>query len=463
LHERLRSGAPGVDEVLHGGLPADAINLIVGLPGTGKTLLAQHYVFTNATVERPAVYLSTVSEPFEKIVRYGQTLDFFDTDAVGRRVFYEDLGGALLKDGTRATLEQIDQIVNKHEPGLLVIDSFKPFSALADSRSEYRRFLHELAARLSIRPVTSLWLGEYAAGDMSSAPEFAIADAVIWLTSGRYEQREIRLLQVLKLRGSGFLSGKHAYRLSANGMRVFPRLADAAEQREYRLEERWVSSGVKTLDPVLGRGYRAGSSTLVVGPSGIGKTVLGLHFVLEGAHEKGGAVFATFDENPSQIAGTAAGFGWSFEAASVQLLYRSAVDLHLDEWFYELLEVVESQEIRRVFIDGLGSLRAAAHDPMRFQEYLYSLVQRFARRGVTMMMSLESPELFGVTRLTDLPLSQIADNVLVLQFVRRDGDYRRAITVLKSRATKTEPRMNEYTIGSQGIELKRQQEARPTR
>src|SRR4029079_9446462 len=92
MNDRLSSGEPHLDEVLGGGLPADAINMLVGLPGTGKTILAQQYVFANATPERPAVYLSTVSEPFDKILRYGQTLGFFDPKAVGRSVFYDDLG-----------------------------------------------------------------------------------------------------------------------------------------------------------------------------------------------------------------------------------------------------------------------------------------------------------------------------------------------------------------------------------
>ena len=453
MSERLPSGVPGLDEVLDGGLPANAINLIVGLPGTGKTLLAQQYLFENATIDRPAVYLSTISEPLDKIVRYGQTLGFFDADAVGRSVFFEDLGGALLKDGVPAALERVEQIINQREPEMLVIDSFKPLAVFADSRPEYRRFLYELAVRVSIRPLNNLWLGEYTATDIATAPEFAIADAVIWLTSIRYEQREIRQLQVLKLRGSGFPSGRHSYRLSADGMSVFPRLADPAEQVEYKFETRHVSSGVKSLDSVLGRGYRAGSSTLVIGPSGAGKTVLGLHFALEGAREGDTTVFATFDENPSQIAAAAASFGWSFDVPEIHLVYRSAVDLHLDEWVYELLELVESGDVRRVFIDGLANLRAAAQDPTRFQEYLYSLVQRFARNAVTFMMSLESAELFAPSRLTDVPLSQIADNVLVLQFVHRDGEYRRALTVLKSRGAKTEPRLSEYTIGSNGIEL----------
>ncbi|HEY2437317.1 MAG TPA: ATPase domain-containing protein, partial [Solirubrobacteraceae bacterium] len=450
MPERLRTGAVGLDEVLDGGLPANAINLIVGLPGTGKTLLAQQCVFKNATVDRPAVYLSTVSEPFEKLVRYGQTLTYFDPDAVGQSVFYEDVGAPLLQHGVRAALERVQEIIDQRDPQLLVIDSFKPFAGLAESPSDYRRLLHEFAGRLSIRPLTSLWLGEYAVDEVASAPEFAIADAVVWLTSNRYDQREIRLLEVFKLRGSRFRSGKHSYRLSADGMRVFPRLADPADQATYEFEHQRISSGVESLDTVLGHGYRAGSSTLIVGPSGAGKTLFGLHFAFEGARAGGGTLLATFDENPSQIAGAAAGFGWSLDEADVKLMYRSAVDLHLDEWVHELLGLVEKREIQRVVIDGLGRLEAASHDPVRFQEYVYSMLQRFARRGVSLMMSLESSELFGPPRLTDLPLSQMADNVLLLQFILRDSEYRRAITVLKTRTGKTEPKLSEYTIGSNG-------------
>ncbi|MCA1701336.1 MAG: hypothetical protein LC790_21525 [Actinobacteria bacterium] len=364
--ERLASGAAGLDEVLCGGLPANAINLIVGLPGSGKTLLAQQYVFTNATVERPAVYLATVSEPFEKIVRYGQGLSFFDTDAVGEGVFYEDVGAALLEGGLGAVLERVKDVLEQYEPGVLVIDSFKPFASFAESPSEHRGFVHELAARLSVRAVTSFWIGEYSAAEMSSAAEFAV--------------------------------------------------------------------------------------TLVAGPSGAGKTVLGLHFVFAGVRRGESTVLATLEENPSQLARAASGFGWSLQAPEVHLMYRSAVDLYLDEWVYDLLELIDSQEARRVFIDGLANLRAAA-EPVRFREYLYSLVQRCSRQGVNLMMSIETAELFGATRLTEGALSQMADSVVLLQFLRRDGEYRRAMTILKSRGAKMEPRMHVYTIGATGIEL----------
>jgi circadian clock protein KaiC len=459
MTERLRSGAAGLDEVLDGGLPAHGINLIVGLPGTGKTMLAQQCAFENAVADAPAVYVSTIAEPFPKIVRYGQTLSFFDVEAVGRTVFYEEVGNALLHEGLTGARERLEGILAEREPALLVIDSLKAFATLAGSGQEYRRFLHELAGRLSIRPITSLWLGEYAVNDVAAAPEFAIADAVVWLTTGRYEQRETRLLQVLKLRGSDFLSGRHAYRLSAHGMRVFPRLADPAAQAEYQPDASRISSGVPWLDEALGQGLRVGSSTLATGPSGVGKTVLGLHFAFADAGRRDGTtVFATFDENPSQISEAAAGFGWSFERPEMRLIYRSAVDLYLDEWVYDFLEVVAARDTRRVFIDGLGSLRIAAHDVTRFQEYLYSLVQRFARSGVTVMMSLETADLFGSARLPDVPLSQMADNVLLLRFLREDGGFRRALTVLKSRGSRSEPQTHAYTVGASGIELREPQQ-----
>jgi circadian clock protein KaiC len=450
--ERLATGVPGLDEILGGGLPANAINLILGVPGSGKTLLAQQHVFANATAGRPAVYMPTVSEPFEKLVRYGQSLSFFDPDAVGRRVFYEDVGSALLQRGLAGVLDRVKAVLAEYEPGLLVIDSFKPFSSFAESPSAHRQFLYELAARLSVRPMASLWVGEYSAADMPSAPEFAVADAVLSLTATQHEERESRMLQVLKLRGSDFLSGRHAYRLSADGIRVFPRLADAADSAEYRFADGRVSTGAEMLDAILGGGYRPGSATLIAGPPGAGKTVLGLHFMLEGGRQAAPSILATLEENPSQLERAASSFGWSLTNSRIHFMYRSAVDLYLDEWVYDLLELIDATKARRIFIDGLASLRLAAGEPVRFREYIYSLVQRCSRQNVNVVMSLESPQIFGVTTLTDVALSQLADNVILLQLIRSEGRYRRSMTVLKSRAIRTEPSLHEYSIGAHGIE-----------
>ena len=139
MEERGTSGDDGLDLILGGGLPLNGINLIMGLPGSGKTLLCQQLMFARATEERPAIYLSTVSEPFEKILRYAQTLSFFDRDAIGRSVFYEDLGPAVAgEDGLAAVTERIAALIKERRPGIIAIDSFKALAAFADDARAFR-------------------------------------------------------------------------------------------------------------------------------------------------------------------------------------------------------------------------------------------------------------------------------------------------------------------------------------
>jgi circadian clock protein KaiC len=194
VSDRLLSGHEPLDVVLGGGLPANAISLIMGLPGTGKTIIAQQYVFQNGGPERPAVYFSTASEPLEKIVRFGQSLDFFDRSAIGRSVFYEDLGETVSDDGLAGVTRQLTAVLRERHPRLIVIDSFKALSAFADSHREFRKFLHELAGTLTAFPVSSLWIGEYQEDETGSLAEFAVADAILALEAERIGQREIRFL-----------------------------------------------------------------------------------------------------------------------------------------------------------------------------------------------------------------------------------------------------------------------------
>jgi circadian clock protein KaiC len=450
---RLSSGNERLDAILGGGFPAHAINLIVGPPGSGKTILAQQYVFHNATPERPAMFLTTVSEPLEKVLRYGQTMAFFDADVVGQAVFYDDLGELLGSQGLSGVLERIDELVKKHRPGMMVIDSFKALHPYAADQGEFRRFLHSLSGRLSAFPVTSLWIGEYDLADLTSIPEFAVADAIVNLSSVATGQRELRVLQVLKLRGSGFLSGKHAYRLSAAGIDVFPRLADPADSAIYLLPQERVSSGIPVLDTMLADGYWPGAATLVAGPSGSGKTLIGLHFVVSGASRGEPGIIATFQENPTQLQRIAQGFGWSLAADGIELLYRSPVDLYVDQWVYELLAAIERTGARRVMIDSLGDLAFAAGDEVRYREYLYSLVQRCSRLGISVLMTFEVPELFQLVRLSDIGISHVSDNVVVLQYLRQRSEVKRTLMVLKSRASLHQPQIREFVITREGITL----------
>ncbi|WP_017973285.1 ATPase domain-containing protein [Actinopolyspora halophila] len=453
MNERISTGSTRLDQVTGGGLPANAINVIMGLPGTGKTLMAQQCVFHNADPERPVVYLSTASEPFEKILRYVQSLTFFDPALIGNGIVYDELGSTLVKRGLPGVNERVNEIIREYRPGILVIDSFKALGPYAETNTEFRNFLHDLAATQSVFPVTSLWLGEYESEEMATAPEFAVADTIIELSSQRDFARSSRTLQVHKLRGGDFLSGSHAYRLSSDGVETYPRLADSAVQGSYRRAQQRASSGIQALDDMLDQGYRVGSSTLMAGPTGIGKTLMGLHFLFGGLGPDERGMIATFQEDPTQLEQILNGFGWSLDTEQVALKYQAPVDLYLDKWVYELLDTIEQTQAKRVFIDSLTDLESAASDSSRFDEFLYSLLHRCSRNNVSVMMSYEVRDLFGVTRLSDKAASNIADNVVLLQYTPVESAVYRSLTVLKTRGSTHDPAIRPFDITQHGIVL----------
>ncbi len=448
--ERLSSGGGRLDEILDGGLPANAINLIIGLPGTGKTMLAQQYAFVNASTLRPALYMTTASEPLDKLIRYGQAMTFFDAGSVGSAVFYQDLGPVLQQHGLEAALGEIVSALRDRRPGFLVIDSFKALETYAADALEFRRFVVEFAGRLSAMPMNAFWVGEYDRDEIADRPEFAVADSIIALSSDRAGDRTLRSLQVIKLRGSDFRSGAHAYRLAADGLRVFPRLADAAIQADYDLSSRRLSTGNTALDEMLGGGLWPGSTTLVAGPSGSGKTLTALQFVRAGVSAGERGLLASLQENPTQLARVSRGYGWTLDE-NVELMFRSPVDVYIDEWVYDLLDAIERIGARRVAIDSLSDLRITSPDDIRFHEYIYSLIQRCSLHGITLLMTHEIHDLFGTSSIMESQISHLADNLVLLRYRAEDGAVERTATVLKTRASKHDPRMRRFEITEHGI------------
>jgi circadian clock protein KaiC len=455
LIDRLPSGNARLDEILNGGLLKNAINLIVGVPGSGKTILSQQFAFQNATAKHPALYLSTLSEPLDKILRFGETLTLFDHKAIEEgRVIYEDIGHVLGDDGLESILEAIDGYMKEVRPGIVVIDSFRAFAAVSHDTTEFRRFLYSLTRLLGATATTAVWNAPYTREQAMDAAEFAVADSIISLDIKLVGARELRVMQVLKLRGSSYRSGEHSYRITAAGFDVFPRLADVQDASLYKLSGERSSTGIEALDKVLGEGgYWTGAATMVAGPSGIGKTLMGLHFLFKGAESGEPGILATFQENETQLTRVANSFGWSFKDTGVHVLSRSVVDIYIDEWVYQLLDLIEQTGAKRVVIDSLPDVMTAAADPTRFREWMFSLTQRLERAGISMMMIVEVPELFQLRRISEQGLSHLADNVVLLQYVQEGPELARALTVLKTRAMHHHPVVHRYEITEKGFVL----------
>lgn len=449
--DRISSGNANLDLILGGGFPANAIHVVMGAPGTGKTILAEQLAFQNATSDRPALYLTTFSEPLPKFLSFLQEYAFADPSRIGTDVIYDNLGGTLERHPERLS-ERVGELLQQHRPKVLVIDSFKAIADVMPDTVTWRRELYHLAGLLSAYSATSLWVGEYTAEMTARLPEFAVADGIVELSRTQRGARDFRFLRVLKLRGSGFLNGLHAVRLTKAGLHVYPRLVTPAVALDYHPIEERVNSGVEGLDAMIETGWLRGTSTLVRGPSGAGKTLLCVQFLIEGVRRGEPCLLVNFEESPVQLARTMKHMGWAPEdllkAGRIDLFYTSPVELQIDTIIGELFDRIRTQGVRRLAFDGLADLAITADDPLRIRDYLFALTQQLAVDRITSMFTIQES---GTGQSIDLPeVSYLGDNVVRLEMSLGE-DLSRTIRVLKSRGSAHDGRRHPLVIGRGGI------------
>ena len=451
--ERMKSGNAEADYILGGGFPMNSINIIMGHPGSGKTIFAEQLIFDNASDDRPILYFTTLSEPLPKVVRYLQGFSFFDEAKLGSQVIYDDIGARLAQDGVGALLPILQEAIRTLSPKIIVIDSFKAVHDLAPSVAERRRLVYEMTALLTAYGTTAFLLGEYTEDDILRYPEFAVADGIVEMSRRRLGNRDERYFRVYKLRGSRYLEGAHAFRITESGLDIYPRLVSPPLPEGYEPATERISTGVQGLDEMLGGGVWRGTTTLLAGPSGAGKTTIGLQFALEGARQGEPSLYMNFQENPSQLMRTIRNLGVDLEKAQAQgldLVYASPVELQIDSIIVDMFRRIQQRRVRRLVIDALGDLASAATDPQRLHDYLYALVQHFAVSTITSILNLETSGNMIPGQGLQNAMSYLSDNVVLLTV---DGEERsrRAIRVLKTRGSAHDTRVREVQISAAGL------------
>lgn len=451
--ERLSTGIAQLDTILGGGLPRQSVNIVMGLPGSGKTILAQQLAFANGTAERPALYLTTVSEPLAKVVTYLQELEFADVARLGSDVRYESLA-ATLRERPEGLTDAVAELLQEHRPGVIIIDSFKATMDLIPNPARWRNTVFDLAGLLAAYDVLGLWVGEYPHEAVAQLPEFAVADGILEMRRTQIGSRDDRFLQVIKLRGSGFRDGEHAFTLSRRGLTVFPRLVGPPAGRYEPAMER-LQTGIDGLDAMIESGWLRGTSTLVVGPSGAGKTMLGLHFLRHGVEGGEPGLLVNFQESPSQLLRAMKSLRWATDEllrpTGLDVFYTSPVELQIDTIIQEVMQRIERQGVRRVVIDALGDLEKAAGDASRFSDYIYALTQELARRRITSLLVLEGPgtTVHGQIR-PGTDVSYMSDNILLLS-MDLDDDLSRNIRIVKTRGSAHDGTRHRLRINARGI------------
>jgi circadian clock protein KaiC len=449
---RVTTGNPQADLILGGGFPAHSINVVMGQPGTGKTIFAEQLLFHNATEGRPVLYVTTLSEPLSKVVSYVQGFSFFDDQRIGTSVLYDDIGQLLIDEGPSGLVPWLTEIIKTVRPRVLIIDSFRAIHDLATSASEMRRVIANLGGLLSAYDVTVFLLGEYTGADIDRFPEFALADGIVEMARERLTTRDERFFRVLKLRGSGYREGQHAFRITSHGLDMYPRLVTPRIPEGYQLSLERVPTGVPGLDEMLDGGLWCGSATLLVGPTGSGKTTVALQFALEGVRNGVSSLYVNFQENPAQLGRSILGLGMQPDEArerGLHLMYVSPVELQIDSIILEIFEHVKRGQIQRVVIDAVGDLAFAAFDPQRLHDYLYSLVQYLAVHGITSVFTFESGDGYTGNAQHEARFSYMSDNVIVLGLAGAD-EIKRTLRVVKTRNSAHDHRIRRWEITGRG-------------
>lgn len=453
--DRISTGVHALDNILGGGFPEGSTVLVVGKPGSGKTILAHQIVFHNASEDNKVIYLTTLSEPQVKIMKFQKEFEFFDKAKFQSSVIYQDLGSVLRKRGYTHSLIVIDELLRKHQPKLIVIDTLKTLADMVPSMLEFREFLLDLSLRLATWGCTAVFLCEYAEEEISIRPESAIADGIVYLSGTEEKKQQKRYLRILKMRGTGYEGGENVFKITSKGIEVFPRLNPDVSNQTYELFKTRVSTGIKGLDEMMGGGIPKGSTTMVSGASGTGKSLLSFHFAYSGLLAGEPVVYVSFEENMGQIIYRAGNLGMDLspyiESGLFKLIYVSPMELDVDEHIYSIQKAVAESGAKRLVIDSISAFELGMKDKIKYTDYIYALTDYFKTHGVTVLLTHEMHDSLSVSELTKYGISYIADNLLLMRFIEEGFEVKRYLRVVKMRSSSHDTILRELYIDDRGL------------
>ncbi|MCP3143187.1 ATPase domain-containing protein [Pyxidicoccus xibeiensis] len=452
------TGVPRLDFITKGGLLKGASYAFLGPPGSGKTVLAHQIAFNHVKQGGRVLYVTLLTESHARMLTNLEEMAFFDSSVIPDKLHYISGYRELETEGLKGMLELVRRATRQHQATLLIIDGMDAAKEFARSDLSFKRFLQELQTFVSIIGCTTLLLSPHHEGEIH--PETTAVDGIFELSLWLAGPRAVRELVALKFRGSDSLLGKHELEISNKGIIIHPRTEVQFSNPEDRGREDRIRMpfGIQRLDDALHGGVLSGSTTLLLGSPGTGKTLLGLHFLLQGAREGQPGVYFGFYETPVRLMEKAAGVGMSdlkkyVDKGLIEIQWQPPLEHTMDALAERLLERIQERKVKRprLFVDSVAGFRSAAVYPERMPRFFSALSHQLRMLDVTTLYSDETA-LFSSSVETPQPeAAAYVENIIYLRYVELRSQLYRLLSIMKMRESQYDSGIREFAISDDGI------------
>ncbi len=452
----LSSGIPGCDVILGGGFPAGSVYLLQGLAGSGKTTLACQIGFTQASAGKKVVVVTLIAETHGKMLNHLRNFSFFDEGLLGRQLMFFSGYGHLAEGGLRALLEFIAATLAEQKADILIVDGFRTVRESQVSDLGLSEFMLSLSSLVSSMGCTTFLLSP-TEGNIADA-ENTLVDGLIELSQQEKGMQLFREIKVFKIRGSKHLLGRHVFDIGTDGIAVYPRLEAVSKVRHLETaQDKLLRFGVAGWDELTHGGVSRGSTTELLGNPGVGKTLMGLHFMAEGLRRGESCMIVGFYEAPAVLVEKARSVGIDLATAlasgQLRIIWNPPLELLVDQLMHQVLAALDQHQTCRLLFDGMDGLLDVIVHEGRSRMLLTAFVNELRGRGVTTFITRELPYFGEPVVKAGSPSSVLFDNIMLMRYIDIGGVNHRQMAVLKLRQNGYDAASHLMRISHEGIHI----------